>query len=164
MQAIIDNAPKLTPVLGQFRRDWEDFTAFPSLYPMGTGLTWHRDAVTNAGSYVYYAHPRWNAEWGGELLLGDAAQLAIPEALGPFFNAAPPGYEDDGATWLNSHLQNDGASDILMAHGAGSFVMAKPNRLVVLRGGLPHKIAKVAIGAGSNVRASVAGFFKRVAR
>jgi Rps23 Pro-64 3,4-dihydroxylase Tpa1-like proline 4-hydroxylase len=164
IQGIVDSAAKLAPVLGQFRRDWEDFTSFPSLYPVGAGLTWHRDAVTNAGSYVYYAHPHWNVEWGGELLLGDASQLAIPERLGPFFNAAPAGYDDDGATWLNSHLQNDGASEVLLAHGTGTFVMPKPNRLVVLRGGLPHKIAKVSIGAGSNVRASVAGFFKRIVR
>ena len=35
--------------------------------------------------------------------------------------------------------------------------MPKPNRLVVL-GGAPHMIARVAAAAGDNVRASVAGF------
>ena len=50
-----------------------------------------------------------------------------------------------------------------MAQGAGSFVMPKPNRLVIIRGGLPHKIAKVSVAAGSHLRRSITGFFKRTA-
>jgi len=98
---------------------------------------------------------------GGELLLGDPSQLAIPPSHGPFFNPAPPELQDDGASWLNSHLENHHASETLLVPGVGSFVMPRSNRLVVIRGGLPHKIAKVSVAAGSHLRASVTGFFKR---
>jgi hypothetical protein len=46
--------------------------------------------------------------------------------------------------------------------GFGSYVVPKPNRLVAIRGGTPHAIAKVRASAGSHVRASVGGFFKKV--
>jgi Rps23 Pro-64 3,4-dihydroxylase Tpa1-like proline 4-hydroxylase len=163
METIVSEEKRFRPALGQFGSDWDDFSASPSLYPVGTGLSWHRDAENNAGSFVYYVHPHWNVEWGGELLLGDPAQFSIPGSQGPFFNPAPSGYADDGAAWLNSHLENERASETLMAHGAGSFVMPKPNRLVIIRGGLPHKIAKVSVAAGSHLRCSITGFFKRTA-
>jgi Rps23 Pro-64 3,4-dihydroxylase Tpa1-like proline 4-hydroxylase len=163
MENIVRQEERFRPVLGKYDSDWNDFSASPALYPSGTGLSWHRDAENNAGSFVYYVHPAWNVEWGGELLLGDPAQMAIPAGLGPFFNPAPADLNDDGASWLNSHLENERASETLLAAGTGAFVMPKPNRLVVIRGGLPHKIAKVTLVAGAHMRASVTGFFKRTA-
>jgi Rps23 Pro-64 3,4-dihydroxylase Tpa1-like proline 4-hydroxylase len=163
MEALVRQEERLRPALGRYEIDWDDFSASPSLYPSGTGLSWHRDAETNAGSFVYYVHPQWNVEWGGELLLGDPSQMSIPASHGPFFNPAPVESEDDGASWLNSHMENQRASDTLLASGVGSFVMPKSNRLVVIRGGLPHKIAKVSVAAGAHLRASVTGFFKRTA-
>jgi 2OG-Fe(II) oxygenase superfamily len=163
MEALVEQEERLRPALGKYASDWDDFSASPALYPSGAGLSWHRDAENNAGSFVYYVHPHWNVEWGGELLLGHPAQMTIPAAQGPFFNPAPPDLADDGPSWLNSHLENEQASQTLLAVGAGSFVMPKPNRLVVIRGGLPHKIAKVSPAAGSYLRASITGFFKRTA-
>jgi len=64
----------------------------------------------------------------------------------------PPGYP---------HLDNDDANELLMKGGFGSFVVPKPNRIVVIKGGTPHSIAKVAAAAGRNARASVGGFFKK---
>lgn len=161
MEALVQQEERLRPALGRYGKDWDDFSASSSLYPSGTGLGWHRDAENNAGSFVYYVHPHWNVEWGGELLLGDVSQLSIPASEGPFFNPAPTGLADDGPSWLNSHLENERASQTLLAAGTGSFVMPKPNRLVVIRGGLPHKISKVSPAAGAHLRASLTGFFKR---
>jgi len=45
--------------------------------------------------------------------------------------------------------------------GSGVFVAPTPNRLVVLRGGTRHKIAKVSVLAGEHFRLSIAGFFMR---
>src|SRR5581483_10924903 len=102
-------------------------------------------------------------EWGGELMLGDPAMFGIPASYGVFMNPAPPS-ADEGPSSLNAHLDNTQASKILMDMGPGSFVLLKPNRLVVLRCGLPHKINKVSPAAGSNVRASVGGFFRRTVK
>jgi hypothetical protein len=161
MDRLVLAAERLTAVIGRLGEDWDDFTAFATLYPPGSGLMWHRDAPDNAGSYVYYAHPTWNAEWGGELLLGATAQLSLPVELGPFLNPAPRHLAEAGESWLNAHLDNSRASDLLLEPGAGTFVAPKPNRLVVIRGGLPHKISKVSIAAGSHLRTSIGGFFKR---
>ncbi len=82
-----------------------------------------------------------NAHWGGELLLADV---------------------DDGTELpIMAHRFDDEAySATLMEHGAGRFVMPKPNRLVVL-GSAPHMVAPVRVAAGSCVRASISGFFLR---
>ncbi len=45
--------------------------------------------------------------------------------------------------------------------GVGTFVTARPNRLVVIRGGTPHKVQRVSPLAGENFRCSVGGFFDR---
>ena len=45
---------------------------------------WHRDAMDNAGSWVYYAHSEWNIEWGGELLL--AHERDIPPEYGVYLH------------------------------------------------------------------------------
>jgi Rps23 Pro-64 3,4-dihydroxylase Tpa1-like proline 4-hydroxylase len=39
--------------------------------------------------------------------------------------------------------------------------MPKPNRLVILKGGVTHRVAPVSQAAGEHVRASIAGFFLR---
>ena len=45
--------------------------------------------------------------------------------------------------------------------GTGNFVIPKTNRLVVIHGGIPHKVCRVSTSAGSKIRASIGGFFKR---
>jgi len=154
----IDLSEHFTPLLGAFGDAWDDFTAQMSLHPSGTGLVWHRDAEENVGSYTYYAHPTWNAEWGGELLLSD--DVSIPKELGVYFHRLAPASKASGFA-APAHLDNDDASELLMRRGLGFFVAPKPNRLVVIQAGTPHAIAKVRPSAGRQVRASVTGFVKR---
>jgi hypothetical protein len=45
------------------------------------------------------------------------------------------------------------------ASGCGRFVGAAPNRLVVIKGGTPHRIARVSRLAGEHERMSISGFF-----
>ncbi len=52
--------------------DWDRVSARPYVYPQGTGLSWHvDDSELYAGAFIYYAHPHWNAHWGGELLVAE---------------------------------------------------------------------------------------------
>jgi Rps23 Pro-64 3,4-dihydroxylase Tpa1-like proline 4-hydroxylase len=93
-----------------------------------------------AGAFVYYAHPFWNAHFGGELLVAetDGAELPI----------------------MAYRFETEEYSSQLLEVGCGNFIMPKPNRLVVL-GGAPHMVARVSPASGQHVRATVAGFFLR---
>jgi Rps23 Pro-64 3,4-dihydroxylase Tpa1-like proline 4-hydroxylase len=159
MKALVDSAELFVSSVGRYGVDWEVFSAMSTLYRAGQGLYWHRDSEDNAGSWIYYAHPEWNIEWGGELLLSHARD--IPREYGACFHRllALPGLPDP-PPW-QSHLDNDDASRLLLAEGFGSLVMPKPNRLVVIKGGTPHTIAKVNTSAGSHVRATIGGFIKK---
>lgn len=122
---------------------WDRIAGRPWVYPQGTGLSWHvDDHELYAGAFIYYAHPAWNAHWGGELLIGetDPEQGKLP-VMGHRFETEP-------------------YSEQLLDLGHGSFVMPKPNRLILL-GSAPHMVTKVSAAAGHNVRATVAGFFLR---
>ncbi|PRP92345.1 hypothetical protein ENSA5_49760 [Enhygromyxa salina] len=126
---------------------WASVSARPYVYPHGTALSWHvDDHALYAGAFVYYAHPHWNAHWGGELLIGE---LGEPEGEDP---------DDDELPIMGYRFETEDYSERLLDMGCGSFVMPKPNRLVVLAGA-PHMISRVSSAAGHNVRASVAGFF-----
>ncbi len=124
--------------------EWDRLVGRPYIYPRETGLSWHvDDHELYAGAFIYYAHPTWNAHYGGELLIA----------------------ETDGATLpiMGYRFETESYSDALLDVGCGNFVMPKPNRLVVLSGA-PHMIARISPAAGHHVRASVAGFFLRPGR
>ena len=122
--------------VGRQGTDWNFVTARAFLYPKETGLGWHTDALVFSGAFAYYAHTQWESHWGGELFLArlpGSTPAPEPRALPAVF------------------------SDL----GAGDYVAPKPNRLVVLRAGTPHRINAVHASAGSHVRSSIAGFFVR---
>jgi Rps23 Pro-64 3,4-dihydroxylase Tpa1-like proline 4-hydroxylase len=115
------------------------------VYPRDTGLSWHvDDHELYAGAFIYYAHPRWDAHWGGELLIAELA--------------ADPEEEEEELPIMAYRFETEAYSERLLEIGCGNFVMPKPNRLVLLAGA-PHMIARVSPAAGHNVRASVSGFF-----
>ncbi len=153
LEAIVAHAPKFDALLGKRGEGWELFSGFAQVYARGVGLLWHRDSPDNAGSYTFYAHPEWNVDWGGELMLLD--DEGIDPSAGIYFHRLK-----GGVAW-QPHLDNEDANELLMRHGVGRVVLPKPNRLVVIKGGTPHCVAKVRDAAGNHVRASVSGFFKR---
>ncbi|MDJ0975669.1 MAG: 2OG-Fe(II) oxygenase [Planctomycetota bacterium] len=139
LAAVLAHADALAPLVGT---DWAHVTARPYVYPAGSALSWHGDdSMVYTGAYVYYAHPHWNAHWGGELLLADTPADAELPIMGHRF-------------------EDESYSAALLEHGEGRFVMPKPNRLVVI-GSSPHMVTPVRAAAGSNVRASISGFFLR---
>ncbi len=133
------DAPELHE--GLIADSWDRISARAYVYPRDTGLSWHvDDHELYAGAFIYYAHPVWNAHWGGELLIAELD----PEA--------------DELPIMAYRFETEDYSAQLLEMGCGSFIMPKPNRLVLLAGA-PHMIARVSPAAGHNVRASVTGFF-----
>jgi hypothetical protein len=134
---------------GLVRDTWTQLSARPYVYPRDTGLSWHvDDHELFAGAFIYYAHPRWDAHWGGELLIAELAD-----------NGGEGNDEDeDELPIMGYRFETEAYSERLLDMGCGNFVMPKPNRLVLLAGA-PHMIARVSPAAGHNVRASVSGFF-----
>jgi hypothetical protein len=126
--------------------DWSRVSARPYVYPKETGLSWHVDDSDHyAGAFIYYAHPYWNAHWGGELLLAEMMEES----------------EEEGEMPIMAHrFETETYSERLMDVGSGTFIMPKPNRLVLLSGA-PHMVARISPAAGASVRASVSGFFLR---
>ena len=130
-------------------------TARTYLHPPGSGLDWHDDGGRFQGAYTFYAHPRWHASWGGELLVveNDLGRRLLPDKK----------RMQDGKTetvkesW--SVLYKDDLSEMLFDNVTSTeFVFPKPNRLVFLKGGLWHKICLVKPTAAF-ARCAVAGFF-----
>ena len=138
LEGVLGLAGELEDIVGL---DWAHLTARAYVYPSGTALSWHGDdSELYNGAYIYYAHPHWNAHWGGELLIADT--------------------RGDDMPIMAHRFQDEEYSEALLESGTGRFISPKPNRLVVL-GGAPHMVAPVRAGAGSAVRASVSGFFLR---
>ena len=129
---------------------WKLFTAAIWAYPLSTTLGWHTDGAdgTYTGAFTYYAHPRWGSDWGGELL------VAPPS---PKLDAAIDRVRALGGV----RFEPDAWDDVLLDTGVGAFVQPKPNRLVILRGNVLHRVNAVGPAAGGHVRASISGFFVR---
>ena len=137
---------ELTRYLG-LEQPLDGFSYRASLYRAGDALSWHSDRGSLA-QWIYYCHPRWQAAWGGELMVSEADGVRsrdLPTASG----SVRVGHQ------LDSHLEDDALLDT----GRGAYLMAKPDRLVVVPGGVQHRIARVDHSAGNNVRASFTGFF-----
>jgi hypothetical protein len=63
------------------------------------------------------------------------------------------------ASGAEHEFGNELESEALLAKGIGTYVMPKPNRLIIVGQGHPHKVASVSPNAGDHVRATFAGFF-----
>jgi hypothetical protein len=122
--------------------DWKHVAMRPYIYPKGSALGWHRDNHSlYAGAFVYYPHPSWHMDFGGELMVAETLE---PETF-PVMPHRFDSYDFDEA---------------LSEGGFGHYISPKPNRLVIV-GNQPHRVAPVRDSAGIHSRASVAGFFMR---
>ncbi len=133
-----------TTLLGRENDDWVGFVARLFLYPRGTALSWHADSKDYAGAFTYYAHPYWNVQYGGELFLAEVTRPL-----------------EESPDYATRALDNADENDRLMEHGIGHYVQAKPNRLVIVKAGVPHCVRAVTPAAGDRVRTSIAGFFAK---
>ncbi len=131
------------------------------LFGRGAGLRWHADASEQIGAYIFYCHPTWHTAWGGELMIMDGLS-ELGQGLSAKETATFRKTADDrqGAV-VGPDFHRDGAERRRLDVGTGRFLMAKPNRLVVLNGTAEHRVAPVTDAAGDQVRCAVTGFVVR---
>jgi hypothetical protein len=141
LESIIGEARKHAEIVGREGRDWVAMSGRPYIYPMGAGLGWHDDGTRYAGAFILYLHPSWDPDWGGELMVSEGRRAVPPRTNNVF-----------GVPAEKSQL---------LQKGFGSFILPKPNRLVLLQGGTAHRVSPVTVSAGNHVRASISGFFFR---
>jgi hypothetical protein len=137
-----------------FRDTARSMTARAYLHPQGGSLDWHNDAGRFAGAYAFYAHTRWHISWGGELML---VEDDIPDELLPDHEYLEGGELKRRKTWNVIHKED--LSELLMERSlCTSWIFPKPNRILIMRRGLWHKINQVKSNAPF-ARCSIAGFF-----
>jgi hypothetical protein len=131
-------------VIGGAGTAWSAMTIAPWIYPVGAGLSLHRDRCY-AGSFAYFVHHEWNFHWGGQWLILDprTAAEADPDAS--------PLYPH----WLSDEDENRAA----MEPGLATSVVPKPNRLVFIAPDAYRMITHVDGNAGSHPHVVLAGFF-----
>jgi len=138
----------------KFQSTCKSMTARSYLHSQGSSLDWHNDAGRFAGAYAFYCHPRWHASWGGELML---IEDDIPDELLPEKEIMEDGEIQRRRNWNVIHKED--LSELLFARTTSTeFIFPVPNRIVIMRRGLWHKIGLVKDQAPM-ARCSVAGFF-----
>lgn len=142
--------PDVSSIIGKQDTEWIGSTFKPYIYPEGSGLSWHQDGEYS-GAFIYYVNPVWKANWGGELFLANHKHNIDIKRDYIFSN----GY----AVKIPANLDSTHEDSILLEEGYGTYIHPKPNRLVVLGGGIAHKINKVSSEASSCSRVSCSGFF-----
>jgi hypothetical protein len=143
---IFESCHDWASVIGRRQDDWHTLTAKAHMYPPGTSLSWHGDGLGRTGAYALYVHPVWSPHWGGETLL---AQPAIHET------------DRISADYVCDPFSSDGGAESreLLSPGSGTFVFPRPNRLLLIRAGVRHRVNAAHLGSGAEMRCSVSGFF-----
>lgn len=118
-------------------KTWQNIHLRSYLYSRDTKLSWHNDQGYLAAA-IFYTHPYWASTWGGELMIAKTQELPT----------VPPPCLD--------HSFED---TFISQYGYGQFITAKPNRLVITKGGIWHQINRVDKDAGDHCRSSIVGFF-----
>jgi hypothetical protein len=124
---------------------WSDMTLRSYIYPRGVKLSWHNDAVSYAGAFTYYIHPKWGSTWGGELMVAEV----------------PPLEHIKKKPQVGPHLEHEWEDEYLAERGVGQWISPKPNRCVIMTGGTYHAVNRVDADAGDHARASIVGFLRR---
>lgn len=140
---------KIIGLVGSGSSGLRGFAFVPYIYPAGTGLSWHQENGIYAGSFIYYTNPVWKADWGGELMIADHPTGVD---LCRYYE-----FSDGRKISLMNHLDSSEEDNVLMKMASGIYIMPKPNRLVVLKAGVAHKVNKV--NSIAEPRVSCTGFF-----
>lgn len=143
--------------------------------------------VVRAGDGPYFAHPTgsaldfvlgrvlsmraalvpWVGKEGRAWRTLTARAFVYPIGTGLDWHDDGGGYSGAFSFYVNAEWRPQWGGELLIAapekrtQQRGEFVLPVANRMVVLKGGVPHKVARVSSAAGSHHRASVSGFFAR---
>ena len=152
IEKINAEATRFEEYIGASNIDWNYFFCRPYIYPTGSGLSWHTDGRGDVhGAYIYYAHRKWLPHWGAELLIDGSNNKNLDYPEHDMF--------DGTRKQLGMHLDWGPASQAVMEYGVGHYILPKPNRFVLIRPGILHRINPVHQSAGDEVRVSIIGFF-----
>lgn len=152
LEYLLSDVPRLQRWVGTAIAEWVALSTAGWIYPAGSALSWHTDSVVYTGAYAFYLHPRWDAHWGGELVV---AHPSARHQRGPMADLTSKQPALEGMGRFDRSPLDARVAEV----GIGHHILPKPNRLVVIAGGHPHCIARVDNNAGSNLRASLSGFF-----
>ena len=130
-------------LVGEQGTDYDYISFTPYIYPVNSKISWHDD-TGYAAAAIFYCHPRWSPNWGGELMVAN-----VPPDVQPIAGAH------------NDAINRDHIETFLNVTGHGQYVAPLPNRLVVTKGGTWHQINRVDLSAGDHNRCSVVAFFKK---
>lgn len=130
-----EEAIKISNFYGAKNETWEDIAFRAYKQPRGSKLNYHFDSPQYVGAGVYYCHAQWQPLWGGDLVFPD---LAPVDRLGD--------------------KEQKGMIEKIQRLSSGRFVSPKPNRLVLINGGVLHCTNRIDPDAGNNIRTSISAF------
>jgi len=70
-EAIAARATAIQEQVGIAGENFVGIIAKVYAYRQGDKATWHTDSGPYSGAFVYYAHPGWKKDWGGQFLYND---------------------------------------------------------------------------------------------
>ena len=144
ISAVVHHAPEWSALVGEKDKDYKGYGVRNVLHSQGAGLSWHQDGPGVSGAAIFFCHPIWKVNWGGELLVLDWPRDRLKDRV--------------------HHHQFDDREedDAYREHGIGRFVYPKPNRIVILPVGVPHKVCAINPAAGENLRCTTSVRFLAV--
>lgn len=123
-------------------KDWSDIAFRVFLHARGSRMVAHADTPKYVGAGVFYVHPDWRPNWGGEIC----------------FPSMAPDTDYSRTSVGGDSLTNGVINDAIQMRALGSYVSPKPNRLVLIRGGVVHYTNRVDVDAGAALRCSITSF------
>lgn len=142
VDAIRAEAGRAADLIGCEGIDWTRFTLTPWIHGVGSQLGWHTDKLEEGpervGAYVWYVHPVWEFQWGGEFtLINSGLAAGIPA--------------EKAGSWSQPDV---------VAHAPDpTMVLPRPNRLIIFPTDTYHCVRRIDVTAGDRVRRTLTGFF-----
>lgn len=131
-----------------------DFAMRCHAYPSGSKNPWHFDL--GFSTYTYYLHKEWQVNWDSTLLILPKGSATYNQTM----EIMDGSVHYDSYNEINSPMemfQQKNKYDNIMDVGHGTFVMPKPNRLVLIKHDCVHGITRVDSDAGENIRVTLTG-------
>lgn len=132
----------------------EDFAMRCHAYPVGSKNPWHFDL--GFSTYTYYLHKEWQVNWDSTLLILPKDSAEYKQVMDLMDGTV----HYDIYKEINSPMEmfeQKHKYDNIMNVGHGTFVMPKPNRLVLIKHDTIHGINRVDSDAGENIRVTLTG-------
>jgi len=154
LEPMLSIRDKIDYYVGKYQKQWDFFFCRPYLYPRETYLDWHTDGKYGiSGAYVFFAHKKWHHSWGGDLLIDSKTVASTDYPKKEIYK--------DQFKEIGYALDNKEVNKQISEPGYGSFIYPKPNRLIIFKPKIWHKISPVSLNAGENYRLSLTGFFMK---